>query len=56
MFLGHHERLVDQRAEQVEDPVAVQPVARAHRVDGVQREAAGENAQATKQHPLVVVE
>ena len=55
-FLGHHERLFDERAEQVEDPVGGQPVARGHRVDGVQSEAAGKNARSTKQHPRVGVE
>jgi hypothetical protein len=56
VLLDDDERLVDQRSEQVEDRQAVEPVAAADFLHGVERPAAGEYRQAPEQHPLLLAQ
>ena len=52
-LLGDHQRLVDQRAEQVEHVLALDRLAGADLLGRLEREAAGEDGQAAQQRPLV---
>ena len=54
--LGDHQRLVDQRAEQVEHVLALDPLAGADLLGRLEGKAAGEHGEAAKQRPLVVGE
>src|SRR5205823_4310523 len=56
VLIDDHERLVDERGQQVEDRQGLQSGARADFLDGVERPAAREHGQAAEQHPLVVAQ
>ena len=53
---GDHQRLVDQRSEQVEHPLALDSLAGADLLGRLEGKAAGEHRQAAKQRSLVVGE
>ena len=55
-LLGEHQRLVDQRAEQLEHLLALDPVAGADLLGSLERKAAGEDREAAKQGPLGIRE
>ena len=56
VLLNHHQRLVDERREDVYDAVALVGLERAHGLAGLQSEAAREDGQAAKEHAVLVRE